>query len=380
MSGHLPAWAYAVALAGLPYMTWDRLARVLAGGGQATGAGGPTVPARPGTAGGGPAEAWARVVAGHFGEPLARFAAATSVEAVAEAHRRAGVAVHLLGEPGFPPALAGDHEAPPVLLSLGDPDALAGHRVGIVGTRRATGYGRDVARQLGRELAGAGVGVVSGLALGIDGAAHEGALAAERPAAPPVGVVGSGPDVVYPRRHADLWRRVAGAGVLLSEAPVGARPEPWRFPARNRLIAALADVLVVVESHATGGSMHTVRAAAERGVTVMAVPGPVRSPASEGANALLADGCPPARDARDVLVALSLETASATPARRDERPPPTGEAVEVLAALGWEATSVEHLVAATGLAPSRVALALVRLEQDGWARASGGWWERVAAP
>ena len=379
MSGDLPAWAYAVALAGLPYMTWDRLARVLAGRsvkdpGRVAG------PAPHRTEGGGPAEAWARVVAGDFGEPLARFAAATSVEAAAEAHRRAGVAVHLLGEAGFPPALAGDHEAPPVLLSIGDPEALAGPRVGIVGTRRATGYGRDVARQLGRELAEGGVGVVSGLALGIDGAAHEGALSAGRAAARPVGVVGSGLDVVYPRRHADLWRRVAGAGVLLSEAPVGARPEPWRFPARNRLIAALADVLVVVESHAAGGSMHTVRAAAERGVTVMAVPGPVRSPASAGANALLADGCPPARDAGDVLVALSLETAGASPARRDERRSPTGEAAAVLAALGWEAASVEHVVAATDLSPSRVALALVRLEQDGWARGSGGWWEQVAAP
>jgi DNA processing protein len=380
VSGDLPAWAYAVALAGLPYMTWDRLARVLAGRSLPDRIG-TAEPDLHGTEGGAPEEAWARVVAGHFGEPLARFAAATSVEAAAEAHRRAGVAVHLLGEPGFPSALAGDHEAPPVLLSIGDPEVLAGPRVAIVGTRRATGYGRDVARQLGRELSEAGVGVVSGLALGIDGAAHHGALSAGRSAARPVGVVGSGLDVVYPRRHADLWRRVADAGVLLSEAPVGARPEPWRFPARNRLIAALADVLVVVESHSAGGSMHTVRAAAERGVTVMAVPGPVRSPASAGANALLADGCPPARDAGDVLVALSLETAGASsPARRDGRPPPAGEAAAVLAALGWEAATVEHVVAATDLAPSRVALALVRLEQDGWARGSGGWWERVAAP
>ncbi|MGH9153964.1 MAG: DNA-processing protein DprA, partial [Acidimicrobiales bacterium] len=212
---------------------------------------------------------------------------------------------------------------------------------------------------------------------GIDGAAHEGALGARAPAAPPVGVVGSGLDVVYPRRHADLWRRVALAGVLLSEAPLGARPEPWRFPARNRLIAALADVLVVVESHAAGGSLHTVRAAAERGVTVMAVPGPVRSPASAGTNALLADGCPPARDSGDVLVALALETASAPP-RPDRRPPPTGEEAAVLDALGWQAVTVEELARATSLPPSRVALALVRLEQDGWARGGGGWWERVA--
>ncbi|HEX2701689.1 MAG TPA: DNA-processing protein DprA [Acidimicrobiales bacterium] len=352
-----PEWAYAAALAGLPYMAWDRLSDLLATGP--------------------PSEAWAGVASGGRGQALARAAARTSVAWVAEAHTGAGVAVHLLGQQGFPTALAGDHEAPPALFRLGLPAALDGVLVGIVGTRRATGYGRDVARQFGRELAEAGVGVVSGLALGIDGAAHEGALAGG--GAPPVGVVGSGLDVVYPRRHADLWRRVAADGCLLSEAPLGARPEPWRFPARNRLIAALSSVLVVVESHAAGGSMHTVRAAAERGVTVMAVPGPVRSPASMGTNRLLADGCVPACDPGDVLVALALETAG-RPARVERRPPPAGEEAAVLELLGWEAVSVDALLAATDLAPSRVAVALSRLEQSGWARGRGGWWERVGAP
>lgn len=375
----LPPWAFAVALAGLPYMTWDRLARLLAGGRVDAPVGAPDRAAfTPGSALS-PAGAWRRVLGGGAGEALARAAAATSVAQVAEAHRRAGVAVYLSGDEGFPPALAHDHEAPPLLLSFGRGAAHRGPRVGIVGTRRATAYGRDVARQLGRELAEAGVEVVSGLALGIDGAAHEGALSAGPGAAPPVGVVGSGLDVVYPRRHADLWRRVALAGVLFSEAPLGARPEPWRFPARNRLIAALADVVVVVESHAAGGSLHTVRAAADRGVAVMAVPGPVRSPASAGTNALLADGCPPACDTGDVLVALSLERA-AGPARPDPRTPPAGEEAEVLEALGWQAVGVERVVESTGLAPTRVALALNRLAQHGWARGDGGWWQRVAAP
>lgn len=355
-----PEWAYAVALAGLPYMAWDRLAALLAHGA--------------------PSEAWRRVLAGGAGAAWARVASSTSVAALAAAHLRSGVAVHVHGTSGYPAALAGDHEAPPVVLRQGSAAALGGVLVGIVGTRRATGYGRDVARQFARELSEAGVGVVSGLALGIDGAAHEGALAAR--AAPPVAVVGSGLDVVYPRRHADLWRRVATAGVLVSEAPLGARPEPWRFPARNRLIAALSSVLVVVESHAAGGSMHTVRAAAERGVTVMAVPGPVRSPASAGTNRLLADGCPPACDPGDVLVALALETAArpALAARPDARPPPAGEEAAVLELLGWEAVSLEELLAATDLAPTRVAVALTRLEVLGWARGRGGWWERVAAP
>ena len=357
-----PEWAFGAALAGLPFMTWDRLASLLAD--QA------------------PSEAWERVCAGAAGAPWARSARATSVEAVAEAHRAVGAVVHLLAEGGYPLGLDGDHQAPAVLFSLGIGASPPARRVGVVGTRRCTGYGRDVARQLGRDLASAGVEVVSGLALGIDGAAHEGALAAD--GAQPVAVVGSGLDVVYPRRHAELFRRVAAAGVVLSEAPAGARPEPWRFPARNRLIAALSQVLVVVESHHAGGSLHTVQAAAERGVTVMAVPGPIRSLASKGTNQLIADGCAPVCEAADVLAALALETAGWTsaggPGGVDPRPRPDPAAAGVLEALGWEAASVEELLARTDLAPGPLAVALAHLEQDGWARRVGGWWERAPAP
>ena len=359
-----PAWAYAAALAGLPFMSWDRLSALL------------------GSAGGDPRSAWERVRHGRAGGAWARAAGEVSVEAVAAAHTGAGVSVQLPGDPHYPAALAGDHEAPPVLFSIGSPAALAAPRAGIVGTRRCTGYGRDVARDLGRELAAAGVAVVSGLAVGIDGSAHEGAVAAGAGtvAAPPVGVVGSGLDVVYPRRNTRLWRAVAESGLLLSEAPLGTRPEPWRFPARNRLIAALSDVLVVVESHLAGGSLHTVRAAAERGVTVMAVPGPVRSPASAGTNRLLSEGCPPACDVDDVLVALALETAGRGGGPRPEtRPEPTPEDAAVLDVLGWEPTSLEAVLARTGLTPGRLAVALAHLEQDGWVRARGGWWERTGA-
>src|SRR5205823_12975808 len=127
-------------------------------------------------------------------------------------------------------------------------------------------------------------------------------------AAPVVGVVGCGLDVIYPPRHRQLWRQVAERGALLGEAPLGARPEPWRFPARNRILAALADAVVVVESHAAGGSNHTVAAAIDRSVPVLAVPGPVTSPASQGTNRLLAEGCHPATSADDVLVAIGLTT------------------------------------------------------------------------
>ena len=125
-------------------------------------------------------------------------------------------------------------------------------------------------------------------------------------------MVGSGLDMVYPRGNRDLWEAVAGAGTLLGEAPLGAEPEGWRFPARNRLLAALADVVVVVESKRAGGSMHTVEEATRRSVTVMAVPGSVRNPAAAGTNQLLSEGCPPACCTDDVLVALGLATAGAS--------------------------------------------------------------------
>ncbi|HEX2046266.1 MAG TPA: DNA-protecting protein DprA [Acidimicrobiales bacterium] len=347
----VPAEGWAAALAGLPAMGPARLRAVLS-----------TWPAE---------EAWARVVAGTACDrPAVALACRPDPRGVAaswqiaarrvdvadgwEAHGRAGVAVLLPGTPGFPTALEGDPEPPAVLFSRGDPGVLDGRRVAIVGTRRCTRYGREVAHELGRDLAAAGVRVVSGLALGVDGAAHRGALAAG--AAPPVAVVGSGLDVVYPRSHGELWKEVAGAGLLLSEAPLGARPEPWRFPVRNRVIAALAELVVVVESAEKGGSRHTVDAAMARDRPVMAVPGSVRSPVSAYPNSLLADGCHPVRDPLDVLVALGLS--SAPSAAADVRPPPGPDEAVVLEALGWEPATFDALCARTGRSPGQVSVAL----------------------
>jgi DNA processing protein len=299
-----------------------------------------------------------------------------------EAYGRRGVAVHLVGRAPYPDVLAEDHEAPAVLFSLGDLDAVDGPRVAIVGSRRCTRYGRDVALDLGRDLADAGVRVVSGLALGIDGAAHLGALAAGGGAAPPVAVVGSGLDVVYPRAHARLWAQVAEAGVVLSEAPLGARPERWRFPARNRILAALADAVVVVESRMKGGSFHTVQAADTRGVTVMAVPGPVRSAASAYTNDLLVTGCNPARDVLDVLVALDLIGRGPKRRRRGSSissspHPDDSDQAALLEAMGWQPASLDQLVVRTGLSPGQASVALAHLEVGGWVVGEAGWWEQV---
>ena len=286
---------YAAALAALPRATPRRLERLLRKQD--------------------PAKVWNKVETGQMAKWVASddlhdvwrdHARGTDLAAVAERLESLDAWVTTRASRQHPLALIYDIDPAPILFRRGrlpDPFAPA---VAIVGTRRCTPTGRSVAMELGSGLAAAGVTVVSGLALGVDGAAHRGALAAD--GAPVVGVVGSGLDVVYPRGNRDLWEAVSGAGTLLSEAPLGAEPEGWRFPARNRLLAALADVVVVVESKRAGGSMHTVEEAIRREVTVMAVPGSVRNPAAEGTNLLLSEGCAPACSTEDVLVALSLAT------------------------------------------------------------------------
>src|SRR5690606_11406094 len=159
--------------------------------------------------------------------------------------------------------------------------------------------------------------------------------AATRPRRRPPSCPGRPPATIRPRGQERLWRAVASAGVLLSEAPLGGAPERWRYPARNRVIAALADVVVVVESHRRGGSLHTVDEADRRGVEVMAVPGSVRNPAAAGTNELLAEGCPPACSADDVLVALGL-TAARRSSGSDRRALPSPDDRRVLDAVGWQ--------------------------------------------
>ena len=295
-------------------------------------------------------------------------------EQVVAVHRAAGVRAMLIDDPAYPERLRSDLEPPAVLFAVGDLGAIRAPLVAIVGTRRGTGSGAGVARELGRELTEAGVAIVSGLALGIDGAAHRGVLDAR---GAPVGVVGSGLDVVYPARHDELWGQVKAQGVLLGEAGLGVRPAPWRFPARNRIIAALADVLVVVESHAAGGSMHTVHEAIERDRLVMAVPGSVRNSSSAGTNQLIAEGCPPVRDATDVLVALGLGAAERA-GIADSRPVPTPIAEAVLAGFDGEPSTLENLLLRTRVPLPDLALALEALLATGWVERTGGWYEPVA--
>jgi DNA processing protein len=369
-SAELPPEAWAVALASLPAMGPSRLLALL--GRWA------------------PHDAWHQVQAGtatacpEVARVLDRTdkavvqewkdgARTTDVAAQWARHQGLDLSITWCGSSAMPAALRDDIEPPGVLFHRGSLEALDGPRVAIVGTRRCSRYGRDVAWDLGLDLSAAGVRVVSGLASGIDAAAHRGALAGP---SPPVGVVGTGLDVVYPRSSSDLWRDVAAQGVLLSEVPLGMGPTRWRFPARNRLIAALADVVVVVESASRGGSLYTVDEAERRSTPVLAVPGPVRSPASAGTNNLLADGAAPCRDAADVLAVLGL-SAEASGRGSDRRPAPDAAGTQVLDALGWEAADTTALVLRTGMELGALSVALDRLEAAGWLKRSGGWVEQV---
>lgn len=294
------------------------------------------------------------------------------------------ITVHVLGRPGYPELLALDPAAPAVVFTRGHLGALNARRVAIVGTRNATEHGRRIARRLGAELSDAGVAVVSGLARGIDGSAHRGVLAAsDEPGAhdrgAPIGVVASGLDVVYPREHADLWHAVATRGLLCTEAPPGTAPEAFRFPMRNRIIAALSEVVVVVESRLEGGSLITVREAMRRGVTVMAVPGSTGTRAADGTNLLIRDGAHVVIDTADVLTVLGLGT-DRIAAPFDSRPRPTGVDSLVLDVLGAEPSTLDDIAEAArrrhDLSLTDTAVALGRLESTGWVMCTSGWFER----
>jgi DNA processing protein len=337
-----------------------------------------------------------RAVALRSGRTWAAAAASVSPEAWWSPMAARGIGVTWIGADNYPSALVDDPHPPGVLFWRGSLEPLRRPCVAIVGTRNATPDGRATAFEMGRDLAAAGVCVVSGLALGIDGAAHTGSLRSEAEPGwcPPVGVAASGVDVPYPRRNLQLWERVATCGAVVSETPPGRRAEAWRFPARNRVIAGLVRLVVVVESHATGGSLITAEAALERGVEVRVVPGPVHSPASAGSNQLLYDGPGPVRGARDVLDAIGLirpDPAADRAAGRARAAEGLGGAsqssaspeparIAALAALGWRPATLGQVVERSGLAISTAARTLDELAGEGVVGCDRGWWLRRPVP
>jgi len=270
-------------------------------------------------------------------------------------------------DPLFPPGLGDAPDAPRALIGRGDSGLLArlipDGSVTVVGARRASTYGREVARELGQELAAAGLVVVSGLAFGIDACAHRGAIESGLT----VAVLGCGADVAYPAAHRSLWRRIGESGLVLSELPPGAGAWRWTFPARNRIMAALSGMTVVVEAAERSGSLITADLATDLGRDLGAVPGPVGSRLSVAPNNLLAGGACLVRDAQDVLDAML-----GPGAQRIERSGPGLDRTQqaALEALELGAETCDGIAAALSLSGADAAAALSDLEALGYVNCS----------
>lgn len=296
------------------------------------------------------------------GEPRsARFAAFKArFDARAELERLAGLGFRFLArsDPGFPPLLRAIHDPPPGLFIRGEEDAalLTRPAIAIVGARACSAYGRQIARQLGRELAGVGLIVVSGLARGVDAEAHRGALEG---GGTTVAVLGCGIDRDYPAANRELARQVAATGLVISEYAPGVEPAPWRFPARNRIVAGLCPATVVVEARERSGALITADFALEEGREVFAVPGEITSALSAGSNALLRLGATPLTCAQDVLESFGI-----APAERAE-PQLSETAASVLARIRECTVGADQLARATGLGAGELAAALTELELVG---------------
>ena len=318
--------------------------------------------------------------------PAARRAVANAgALAAAESRRAAAGGARLLTvrDAAYPPPLRDLALPPPVLYCLGEiPDAPA---AAIVGSRAADAYGREAATRFARELAAAGLTIVSGLARGVDSAAHRGALAAA--GGRTFGVVGCGLDVAYPPGTDRLRRRIAARGAVVSEFPFGTTPQRWNFPIRNRIIAALACGTLVVQGEARSGSLITARLALELGRDVYAVPGRIFDRRSVGPNRLIRDGALAAQSPRDILESLPLAVRDRLP----PGPPPVADGREASAELGGDAARLlaamtpgdrlppEQLAAVSGLGVDRILALLLELELGGLIRREPGpaWCRRA---
>jgi len=277
----------------------------------------------------------------------------------------------ILGDPDYPPLLASITDPPPVLFIRGDPALLSEPQLAIVGSRNPTSGGERNAREFARYLANTGFVISSGLALGIDAAAHRGALAAD---APTLAVMGSGPDRIYPASHRELATGILQRGALVTEFPPGTRVSAGNFPRRNRIISGLSVGTLVVEAAPRSGSLITARLAMEQGREVFAIPGSIHSPLSRGCHALIRSGATLVETAADILQqvapltrhVLELEDTTMGPARAVAGDALPDEDYRILLrALGHDPLSIDALVAATGLTANVVSSMLLLLELRG---------------
>lgn len=293
------------------------------------------------------------------------------IQAEIAAARKAGARYLFHDSPDYPPLLRQAEGAPPILTYRGDPEMAARPCVAMVGARNASAASIRLAREFAHDLAGEGWTVVSGLARGIDGAAHRGALAAGST----IGVIASGIDVVYPPEHGDLQQEVAGSGLLLAEQPPGTEPLARHFPTRNRIIAGLSAGTVVVEAAPRSGSLITARLAGEMGRQVMAIPGSPLDPRSHGCNQLIRDGAALVQSAADIVEMLSdfsgnprqfpfTEKAAPDPAARPEAYV-AADSSDVHAMLTTAPVTVDELIRQAAGGTAAVQLALMELELAG---------------
>jgi DNA processing protein len=296
------------------------------------------------------------------GEPRsARFAAFKArFDSHAELVRLDSLGVRFLArsDPSFPVLLGAIHDPPPGLFVRGEAGVtlLSRPAVAIVGARACSAYGRQIARSLGRDLAAAGLVVVSGLARGVDAEAHRGAL---ETSGATVAVLGCGIDRDYPAAHGELAKQVATTGLVVSEYAPGVEPAPWRFPARNRIVAGLSAATVVVEARERSGALITADFALEEGRDVLAVPGEITSALSAGTNALLRLGATPITCVQDVLESYGLVLTTAASIDLG------GTAAAVLESIRAGAVGADALCRANGLSASELAVALSELELAG---------------
>ena len=296
-----------------------------------------------------------------------------------------------LGDPRYPQALLDTEDPPLVLYAMGPARYLAEQPfpadrcLAVVGSRNPTAQGAETARLFSRSLHGAGLTIVSGLALGVDAAAHEGALdAADSHSLAPatIAVVGTGLDRVYPRKNLDLAHRIAARGLLVSEYPLGTPPLAANFPKRNRIISGLSQGTLVVEAALASGSLITARMAAEQGREVFAIPGSIHAPQSRGCHALIRQGAKLVESAQDVLEELRLPTTTTGGSAETDtiRPPADEPESALLQALGFDPMGVDALVARTGMDAASLQVQLLELELDGHvARLPGGLFQRLGS-
>lgn len=316
------------------------------------------------------ARAWRTTVDAATVRALGEGAPRDAVEAALRWCEAADHHLVTLGDPHYPSDFLHLTDAPTLFYAHGRLDALQRPSLAMVGSRHATPQGAATARQFARTLAEAGLVIVSGLALGIDGAAHEGALEAADGLT--IAVVGTGIDRVYPARHRELAHRIVERGLILSEFPLGTPPVPPNFPRRNRLISALARGCLVVEAALSSGSLITARYANEQGKEVFAIPGSIHSPVAKGCHALIRDGAKLVDSVEHILEELQWSKGA------PREPAHDAEAHPLLDVLGYDPCDVDTLVARSGFDAGTLSATLTRLELEGAVAAlPGGRYQRV---